>query len=316
MSLRIALFGQAPVAVDCLDRLHRAGHTIVGVFAPPDGARPDPLAARAAELGLTVIQRRFFQKKSGEPIPAALEAYRALEADLNVLASLTSFLPAAITDAPRHKSICFHPSLLPAYRGGNAMQWQIIDGAEEVGVTIFVPDEGVDTGPVVVQKGGVKLDGTDTTGTLFFKKLAPLGVDALVEAVEQIDRGAAKPSPQSEQGASFQGLVNDEVAAISLGKSAVEIDRLVRGCDPQPGAFLRRNGAPVRLYDAWLESRAVGEPVGSVVTIDESDGGNLILQLDGGRLRVGRVRADSGKEGAADYAKRTGLQVGDILSDA
>ena len=313
MTMRIALFGQAPVAVDCLDRLHAAGHEVVGVFAPPDGSRPDPLAARAKELGLTVVQRRFFRKKSGEPIPKALEEYRALDAELNVLASLTSFLPVEITDAPRHKSICFHPSLLPAYRGGNAMQWQIIDGALEVGVSIFVPDEGVDTGPLVVQKGGVKLDATDTTGTLFFKKLYPLGVEALVEAVDLIDRDEAELQVQSENGASFQGLVDDSVAAISLAKSAAEIDRLVRGCDPQPGAFLQRTGQTIRLYDVKLVNTESTGPVGSVVRIDEA---GLLLQLDGGQLLVGRVRADAGKESSADYAKRSGLTAGDLLTDA
>lgn len=315
MSLRIALFGQAPVAADCLDQLHAAGHSIVGVFAPPDGRRPDPLAARAAELGLTVHQRRFFQKKSGEAIPGALEAYQAVDAELNVLASLTSFLPSEITDAPRHKSICFHPSLLPAYRGGNAMQWQIIDGAPEVGVSIFVPDDGVDTGPIVVQKGGVKIDATDTTGTLFFKKLYPLGVSALVEAVEAIDRGKARFQTQDEKLASHQGLVDDSVAAVSLSRSAAEIDRLVRGCDPQPGTFLRWKGDILRLYDATLESDAAQQPehqTGKVVAIDDS---GMRLQLNGGVLRVGRVRADAGKESVADFAKRTDFKAGDRLTD-
>ena len=314
--MRIALFGQAPVAVDCLDRLHAAGHQIVGVFAPPDGSRPDPLAARASELGLSVHQRRFFQKKSGEAIPAALEAYQALDAELNVLASLTSFLPSEISDAPRHKSLCFHPSLLPAYRGGHAMQWQIIEGASEVGVSIFVPDEGVDTGPIVVQKGGVKIDATDTTGSLFFKKLYPLGVDALVEAVEKIDRGGAELQPQNEKLASFQGLVDDAVAAISLSKSGAEIDRLVRGCDPQPGAYLRWNGEKLRLYNATLESQTsdhpTSAPTGSVIDVAES---GALIQLDGGVLRVGRVRGDAGKETSADFAKRTGFKAGDTLTD-
>ena len=137
MALKLAIFGQAPVAVDCIDRLLAAGHEIAAVYAPEDGSRPDQLAARARELGLAVFQRRYFKKKTGEPIAAALADYEQLGVDLNVMASFTYFLPPEMTDAPTHGSICYHPSLLPRYRGGNALQWQIIDGEPEVGVSIL-----------------------------------------------------------------------------------------------------------------------------------------------------------------------------------
>jgi len=191
MPLRIALFGQAAFGFDTLERLREHEHQVVGVFAPPEGGRPDALAERALELGIPVVRRRYYRKKTGEAIPAALEAYRALEAELNVLASVQVFLPTEIVDAPKHKSLCFHPSLLPLYRGGAAMQWQIIDGAAETGVSIFIPDQGADTGPLVVQKGGVALDPTETTGSLFFKKLYPLGVEAIVASARLIDEGRA-----------------------------------------------------------------------------------------------------------------------------
>ena len=310
MSLRIALFGQAPLAVDCLDRLLKDGHEIVAVYAPPATGRTDALAARAEELGLTLFRRRYFQKKSGEPIPTALDSYRDLGAELNVLASMTSFLPGAITDAPRHKSLCFHPSLLPRFRGGNAMQWQIIEGEGEAGVSIFVPDEGVDTGPVVVQKGGAMIEPTDTTGTLFFSKLYPLGVEAIVEAVGLIDTGNAKPMTQDESQATHQGLVDDAVAAVDLGRPAVEIDRLVRGCDPQPGAFVSFDQTKLRLYDARLEAGSGAGP-GTVTSLDEDGMG---IELAGGTLRIGRVRGDAGKESAVAFADRAGLRVSDRVT--
>ena len=268
MSVRIALFGQAPLAVECLDRLLADGHELVAVYAPPDRGRPDAFAARAEALELPLFRRRYFQRKTGEPIGAALAEYLGLGAELNVMASMTSFLPGEIRDAPVHKSLCFHPSLLPAYRGGNAMQWQIIEGAEESGVTIFEPDAGVDSGPIVVQKGGVGIGPDDTTGTLFFRKLCPLGVDALVEAVRLVDAGDTKPELQDESAASFHGLVDDAVAAIDLGQPAAVVDRLVRGCDPQPGAFVRADGALVRLFDARLESAGTAEP-GTLCALDE-----------------------------------------------
>jgi methionyl-tRNA formyltransferase len=308
--MRVALFGQAPLAVDVLDRLLADGHEIAAVYAPPDTGRPDALAERTQTAGVRLLRRRYFQKKSGEPIAAALDEFRDLSAELNVLASMTSFLPSAITDAPPHRSVCFHPSLLPRYRGGNAMQWQIILGEQQSGVTVFVPDEGVDTGPIVVQKGGIPIDATDTTGSLFFKKLYPLGVEALVEAVTLIAAGRAQLTAQDESLATHQGLVDDATAAVRLGVGVEDVSRLVRGCDPQPGAFVRVRGERLRLYDASAEP-GEGEP-GTIVSLDDQGIG---IALGDGILRCGRVRADAGKEPAKVWAARTGITVGDTLAD-
>lgn len=308
--MRIALFGQAPLAVDVLDRLLADGYDVVAVYAPPDSGRPDALAERAEAVGVKLLRRRYFQKKSGEPIAAALDEYRELDAELNVLASMTSFLPTAITDAPPHRSVCFHPSLLPRFRGGNAMQWQIILGERESGVTVFVPDDGVDTGPIIVQKGGISIDDTDTTGSLFFKKLYPLGVDALVEAVASIAAGKAQPYEQDESLATHQGLVDEATVAVRIGSALDEVSRLVRGCDPQPGAYVRVRGERVRLYDARAQA---GEGVpGTIVSVDEHGIG---IAFKGGVLCCGRVRADAGKEPAAVWAARTGIAVGESVTD-
>ncbi len=312
MSLRIALFGQAAFAKDCLDRLRDEGHRVVGVFAPPDAGRPDPLAARAEELGIPTVKRRFYRKRTGEAIPAAVDEYRRLEADLNVMAFVNVFLPREIVDAPPHRSLCFHPSLLPQFRGGAALGWQIILGETESGVSIFVPDEGADTGPIVVQKGGVRIEPAETMGSLYFQKLYPLGLDAIAEAVAAVDAGTLAPVPQDETRATHQGLVSDEVARIDLARPAAEIDRLVRGCDPQPGAFLAWKGNAVRLFDSEL-GPSVGAPAGTVTRVEES---GLTLALDGGSLRVGRVRAERGKEPAREYTARAGLSVGDRLESA
>ena len=310
--MRIALFGQAAFGRDCLDRLLDADHEIAGVLTPPEAARPDPLAERARERDLPLVQRRHFRNKSGAAIPAALDDYRALEADLNVLAFVTAILPPEIVYAPRLESICFHPSLLPRFRGGAAVNWQIILGEAESGVSVFAVDEGVDTGPLVVQKGGIRIDPGDTTGSLYFKKLYPLGVDAIVEAVDAIASGTARPTPQDESRATFQGLVDDSVAGIDLARPAEEIDRLVRGCDPQPGAFVRFKGAPLRLFDVRLEPDVKGEP-GSVISVDKA---GLQLALRSGALRVGRVRGDGGKEAASEFAERSGLRPGDRVESA
>ena len=306
MGLRIALFGQAAFGKDCLERMLADGHEIVGVLVPPDGGRPDPLAARCDELGLRVIRRRHFRKRTGEPIPAALEAHRELDAELNLLVFVTAIIPPEIVDAPKHRSLCFHPSLLPRFRGGNALAWQIIEGEKESGVTVFSPDAGVDTGPIVVQKGGVRIDPDETAGSLYFKKLYALGVEAIGEAVQAIADGTARYTSQDESRATFQGLVDDTVTRVDVTRPAEEIDRLVRGADPQPGAYVRIRGERVRLFDAHLESAADGA-AGTIAAVDP----DLVLALDGGNLRIGRVRANSGKEPSKTYVERVGLELGE-----
>ena len=126
MALRIALFGQAAFGKDVLERLVDAGHTIVAVYAPPEGGRPDPMAARAEELGIPTLRYKFFRKRTDhgfEPIARILDEYRGLDAQLNVLAYVTAILPAEIVEHPPHQSLCFHPSLLPKFRGGAALAW-------------------------------------------------------------------------------------------------------------------------------------------------------------------------------------------------
>ena len=306
MSLRIALFGQAPFGRDTLVRLVEAGHDVVGVYVPPAGARPDPLAAEAEQRGLPLIRHPRFRRK-GAAIPELVEEHRKLGADLNVLAFVTVILPPEIVDGPRHASLCFHPSLLPRYRGGNALAWQIMMGANETGVTVFRPDAGVDTGPIVVQKGGVPISPTDTAASLYFDKLYPLGLDAIAEAVAAIDAGKAVFRVQDERDASHQGLVDDAIARLDWTRSAAELDRRIRGCDPQPGAWAMRGGEVVRFYDASLGDPNVRSAAGTIVRID---GGAALIAAPGGTVRVGRVKVgDGAKKSAADA-----LRVGEVLS--
>jgi methionyl-tRNA formyltransferase len=305
MSLRIALFGQAAFGRDTLVRLLDAGYDVVGVYAPPAGARPDPLAVEAEQRGLPVFRHARFRRK-GEAIPELVEEHRKLGAELNVLAFVTVILPTEIVDGPRHASLCFHPSLLPRFRGGNALAWQILLGATEAGVTVFRPDAGVDTGPIAVQKGGVAISPTDTAASLYFDKLYPLGLDAIAEAVAAIDAGTAVLRAQSGADASHQGLVDDAVARLDFAKSAAELDRWVRGCDPQPGAWAQRGDEVVRCFDGSLVNETTTVRAGEVV---RSDGGAAFLAARGGVLRIGRARVgDGAKQPAAEV-----LRVGDQL---
>lgn len=306
MALRIALFGQAAFGKDVLVRLLDAGHAIVGVYVPPDEGRPDPLAALASARGLALFRHRRF-RRGGAALPELVAEWRALGAELNVLAFVTTILPPEIVDAPPKGSLCFHPSLLPRFRGGSALAWQIILGERETGVTVFRPDAGVDTGPIVVQKRGVEIRDTDTAASLYFERLYPLGVDAIAEAVAAVAAGAARGVPQDETVATAQGLANDAMARLDWSRDAVELDRLIRGCDPQPGAFALRRGEKLRLFDGRLLPGASDAPAGSVLGLED---GRLVLAARGGRLALGRLRLGEGKKLAAAEA---GLVAGERL---
>ena len=303
MPLRIALFGQAAFGKDVLVRLLDAGHQVVGVYVPPDEGRPDPLAAEAAARGLRLLRHKRF-RKAGQALPELVAEHRALGAELNVLAFVTAILPTEIVDAPRHRSLCFHPSLLPRFRGGSALAWQIILGERESGVTVFQPDAGTDTGPIVVQKGGVPILDTDTAGSLYFEKLYPLGVEAISQAVAEVAEGRARLVPQDESRATHQGLATEEVARIDWTRDARDLDRLIRGCDPQPGAHALLRGEKLRLFDGRLLLGASDAPPGSVLGLEQ---GRLVLAARAGRLGVGRVRLGEGKKMAAAEA---GLEAG------
>jgi methionyl-tRNA formyltransferase len=298
MGLRIAIFGQAPFGRDVTERLAEAGHDIAAVYAPPEGGRPDPLAALAEERGLPLFRYKRFRRK-GVAIPDLIEEYRSLGAELNVFPFTTVIIPPEIADHPKHRSICFHPSLLPKYRGGAALAWQIMLGENETGVSVFQVTEGVDEGPVIVQKGGVSIDASDNVSSLYFDKLYALGVDAMVEAVDAIAQGSASYTAQDEAGASFQGLVDDDVARIDWSRPADELDRQIRGCDPSPGAHARLDETPLRLFDSRLLASPSNEAPGTVLGLEE---GRLLLAASGGRLAIGKLRVADGKKAPAAEA--------------
>lgn len=303
--LRIAVFGQAPFGRDVTEELAQAGHEIVGVYTPPESGRPDPLAELASEQGWPLLRHKRFRRR-GEAIPELVEEYRALGAELNVMPFTTVILPPEIVDAPVHGSLCFHPSKLPAHRGGSAIPWQIILGASETAATVFRPDDGVDTGPIVVQKAGIPIDPSDNAVSLYFDKLYPAGVEAMLEAVAAVADGTAEFKPQSQEGASHEPLLTDEHARIDWSAAAEQVDRLVRGCDPNPGAWAELDGVPIRLYGATLE---VGGS-GAAGTVIGYEGTAVRIALAGAVLRIEKLRlGDNPKALASESSLAPGARL-------
>jgi methionyl-tRNA formyltransferase len=305
ISLRIALLGQAAFAEKALEALVNHGEEIVHVFAPPDppSGRPDPLKAKAVEKGLPLSQPKSFRK---DP---AFEHFKSLNADLAILAFVTIIVPERILYQPRFKSICFHPSLLPRRRGASAINWAIINGDQETGVSWFWPDAGIDTGPILIQKR-VPITDSDTTGSIYFNKLFPLGIETMIEAVELIKSGKAPAIVQDESLATYEPPCRDEHAKVDFGKPARTVFNLIRGCDPQPGAYADLDGKRLRLYDVALDTGASDARPGTVVAVDS---GGMRIAAAGGTLTVKRARIDPSPKKVAP-AELTEVRPGAQLS--
>jgi methionyl-tRNA formyltransferase len=302
--VRILLIGQAAFAEQVLTRLASAGHEIAAVVCPPDrGPKPDPTKAAALARGVPVYQ--FASLKS----PEARDAFAAAHADLGILAYVTQIVPEALLALPRLGSVCFHPSLLPRYRGGSAIPWQLIRGERTTGVTVFWPDAGIDTGPILVQRAA-PVGPDDTAGSLYYGTLFPLGVEVVVEAVELIAAGTAPRVSQDEALATYDPLLGDAHAGIDWRASAARVHDLIRGCDPQPGAHTTVAGTVVRLFEP---RRLAGAPRGDPGTVVGLDAAGVTVATSGGAVLCGRVRGGGPKAAAAEVLPGLGVTVGTRL---
>lgn len=303
--MRIVVHGQQAFGKAVLDALLERGEDVVAVYAPPEGGRPDPLAEAAAAAGLPLVRPASF----GDPV--VLEEFHAFASDLQVMAFVTLIVPAAFLSAPTHGTIQYHPSLLPRHRGRSAVNWPIIKGETETGLTVFWPDGGIDTGDVLLQKS-TPITATDTVGSLYFGRLFPMGVQAMVEAVELVRAGTAPRIPQNEVDATYEAPCEHVAARLDWGKPCRQLYDLVRGCDPAPGAWTTCAGEVLQICAAEpLPARDVaglGGVMGEVVEVAE---GGLGVVCADGRLRVTRVKpAGGGKTGAREWAASCGLVPG------
>jgi len=183
-------------------------------------------------------------------------------------------------------------------------------GDKETGLSIFWTDAGIDTGPILLQKR-VPIDPEDTTGSLYFNRLFPLGVEAIAESVALIKAGRAPRLIQDESLATYEPLCNDQVARINWERPAEEVRNLIRGCDPQPGAYTFYQGKKVRLFDARRVDAVSGARPGKVIKVDAA---GFIVAADGGAIRIGKVRTEAGKQEAAAFAAQVGLKSDDCFT--
>ncbi|KAI4490807.1 hypothetical protein M0804_003751 [Polistes exclamans] len=305
--LKVAIIGQSPFAAEVYKLLRQNGHQITGVFTIPDkGNREDPLAIAAKVDNTPVFKIKSWRNK-GVPLQEVLNTYKSIDVDLNVLPFCSQFIPMEVINHPRHRSICYHPSLLPRHRGASAINWTLIEGDERAGFSVFWADDGLDTGPILLQKS-YKIETNDTLDTLYNNYLYPDGIKAMVEAVDLVAKGTAPVIPQTEEGATYDPLLNKkELQKIDWSKPAKKIHNFIRGLDSTPGAWTFINNEEVRLYGSTLWNGTLPK-VESEIEVDDRigrihDGGLLIETVDGNFVNVERIKIGTRTIHASKYGQ-------------
>ncbi|XP_054430413.1 mitochondrial 10-formyltetrahydrofolate dehydrogenase [Pteronotus mesoamericanus] len=297
--LKLALIGQSLFGQEVYSHLCKEGHRVVGVFTVPDkDGKADPLALAAEKNGTPVFKFPRWRVK-GQTIKEVAEAYRSVDAELNVLPFCTQFIPMDVIDSPKHGSIIYHPSILPRHRGASAINWTLIMGDKKAGFSVFWADDGLDTGPILLQRS-CDVKPNDTVDTLYNRFLFPEGIKAMVEAVQLIADGKAPRIPQPNEGATYEGIQKKENAEISWDQSAEVLHNWIRGHDKVPGAWTEIDGQMVTFFGSSLLNSSVppGQPLeikGAKKPGLVTKNGLVLFGNDGKALIVRNLQFEDGK---------------------
>lgn len=303
--MRIAIIGQQDFGKAVLEAFLARGDQVAGVFCKPEktGEKPDALRTAAEAAGLKVFQLPSLKG------PEAEQALRAMDVDLGIMAYVLQFAPQSFVNIPKHGTIQYHPSLLPKYRGPSSINWPIARGDTETGLSIFRPTDGLDEGPVILQKR-CAIGPDDTLGDVYFNQLFPLGVAAMLEAADLVLAGRHSETVQMEAQASYEGWFRTEESKIHWAQHVDQVYNLIRACNPAPGAWCELGGTKVSLYDcrkhpARTFGAVRGKP-GDIVEIGET---SIRICAQGGEIEVLRLKPEGGKKmDAASFAREVKLQ--------
>ena len=304
--MRIAIIGQQDFGKEVLEAFLRCGDEVAAVFCAPEkaGFKPDALRVAAQEHGLKLFQFESLR------LPEATQAMQDANAEIGIMAFVLQFAPQEFVNIPRHGTIQYHPSLLPKYRGPSSINWPIIKGETETGLTIFRPTDGLDEGAVILQKK-IPIGVDDTLGTVYFDRLFKMGVDAMLEAADLVVAGKHKEVAQDESKASYEGWCRHAEARIHWHHHVDFIHNLIRGCDPAPGAWTTCSGVILHLFGSRKHLvqtfRAVKGKIGEVVAVSAT---SMLITAHGGRIEVTKGKLGNGKK---VMPGDLGIEVGTIL---
>ncbi|ESP04553.1 hypothetical protein LOTGIDRAFT_237306 [Lottia gigantea] len=297
--MKIAVIGQSLFGAEVYKLLQRNGHEIVGVFTVPDvNGKADPLATAAEKDGIKVFKYKRWQLKK-VALPEVVEEYKSVGAELNVLPFCSQFIPMEVINHPSNQSIIYHPSLLPLHRGASAINWTLMKGDKRAGFSVFWADDGLDTGPILLQKQ-TYVDPNDTIESIYNRFLFPEGVKAMGEAVQLIADGKAPRIVQSEDNATYDALIKKDKVQIKMDQTAEDIHNFIRGNDKVPGSWTVINGEKISLFGSKLWTRM--KPRGTEIDIEGAPQkaivhkkGLVLFGNDGKMVNVSQLQFENGK---------------------
>lgn len=302
--MKIAIIGQQDFGKAVLEAFLNRGDEVAAVFCAPEreGARADALRAAAEARGLPV--HRFKSLRD----PDATKAMTDAGADIGIMAFVLQFAPQEFVRIPRHGTIQYHPSLLPRHRGPSSINWPIIQGEAETGLTIFRPTDGLDEGAIILQKT-TPIGPDDTLGSVYFDRLFPMGVQAMLEAADLVVAGRHREIAQDEAQATYEGWCRTAEARIDWAKPIDHVYNLIRGCNPAPGAWTTVGGKTLQIFDARkIAFRRFAEVRGKVGCVAAVSAETFTVTAQGGQIEVVKARlADGKKVGGAEVAQAAGL---------
>jgi methionyl-tRNA formyltransferase len=308
--MRIAIVGQQDFGKAVLEAFLARGDDVGAVFCAPEkeGARPDALASAARDKGLPVHQ--FKSLRDAE----AARAMREAGADIGIMAFVLQFAPQEFVTIPKRGTIQYHPSLLPKYRGPSSINWPIIKGDTETGLSIFRPSDGLDEGAVILQKR-TPIGPDDTLGSIYFDRLFPMGVQAMLEAADLVMAGKHTETVQDESHASYEGWCRSAEARIEWARPIEQVYNLVRGCNPAPGAWTIFGGKKLQIFDARkILFRRFADVPGKIGEISDVTAQSFKVTAQGGLIEVLKARFEDGKKASGgELAQASGIAAGSLL---
>lgn len=306
--MKLIFMGTPDFSVGTLEALIAAGHEITLVVSQPDKPKgrghelaPTPVKETALKHGLKVFQPKRLKD------PETIRTLEETPADAIVVIAFGQIVPASILHMKKYGCINVHGSLLPKYRGAAPIQWAVIDGERESGVTIMQMDEGLDTGDMLL-KGSVVLDEKETSGSLF-DKLSALGASLCVEALEKLEKGELTPEKQGESPTEYARMLTKEMGELDFSRDAVTLERLIRGFNPWPSAYTRLGDKTLKIWAADVCEKQ--EPESQPGTVTEVAKQDFTVACGEGALKITELQLQGKKRmDAAAFLRGYHLEAG------
>lgn len=315
--MKVIFMGTPDFAVGTLEALIEAGHEITLVVTQPDKPKGrghsmqyTPVKEVAVRHNLPVYQPVKIRNEDD----LSIRYLEGIDADVMVVVAFGQIIPKRILDMKKYGCINVHGSLLPKYRGAAPIQWAVIDGEKESGVTTMQMDEGLDTGDMLL-KTVIPLDEKETGGSLF-DKLSAAGARLCVETLEKLEKGELKPEKQGESPTAYASMLTKDMGRIDWTKDAVSIERLVRGLNPWPSAYTKLNGKTMKIWDCQVISRNEGASKGACGEILEVTKDSMIVQTGNGALAIKELQLEGKKRmDAGAFLRGFTVETGTILAE-